>query len=207
MTLDVSHFRPVDARNYRRFDWKTPGSALEDAGKSDNPYWGDPEQTAANYYDTVMSTDFQGSRRKLRDYVSDPRHNPLLNANRERDPQITERWMRTTRPLERNQPGGSNWKARKFFEDMPAATTRSEKAGAWDALARERQRINQLPPQGIMDSLPGMIASGLLTSWIGAPYISAITNAAKVPAGVMKVADWAGRIKSGVDYGKKIVGP
>lgn len=53
------------------------------------------------------------------------------------------------------------------------------------------------------DSLPGKLLK------IGGPMVASFALPMLAPGlqPMMTVADWAGRIKSGVDYGKKIVGP
>ena len=193
---------------YHRFDYKTPGAALADAGASGNPYWEDPVQTAANYYDTVMGTDFGRARRDLRAFTTNPANNPLLNANRERDPRIAERWMATTVPLERNQPGGSNWKARQWFEEnAPNASTAQDKAMAWDGLARFRQWQNQRPPRGILSSPIFAIATTALGSAFGMPLLqSALLKAAGL-ARIAPAINAIQTIKTGFDIGRGFANP
>ncbi len=211
--------KPVSGTNagvnypYHRFSYSEPGAALRDAGASGSPYWSDPISTASNFYDTAMATDPRRARFDLRRFTENPANNPLLNANRERDPNIATRWMRTTVPLERKLPGGPVDKAAQWFrENAPNARTPEEKAQAWDAYARMLQFKNQLPPRGITDSIAGKVILGLATSWIGAPYAAALSGgaagmsaAALVPKGLMTAYDMASLAKTGFSIGKGIL--
>lgn len=211
---DRSLRKPVSGTNagvdypYHRFSYSEPGAALRDAGASGSPYWSDPISTASNFYDTAMATDPRRARFELRRFTSNAANNPLLNANRERDPNIATRWMRTTVPLERKLPGGPVDKAKQWFmENAPNAKTPEQKANAWDAYARMLQFKNQLPPRGITSSLAFKLATlaagaafggGILQNML----ISKLGGAALIPA-----INIGQGIKNAVDIGRGIRNP
>lgn len=206
--------KPVSGTNagvnypYHRFDYKTPGAALRDAGASGSPYWADPVSTASNFYDTAMGSDPRRARRQLRDFTQNPLNNPLLNANRERDPNIANTWMRTTVPLERKQPGGPVDKAAQWFrENAPNAKTPQEKAAAWDAYARHLQFKNQLPPRGITSSLAFKVATTLAGAAFGGTLLQNLALTKLGAGALIPAISGAQTIKTGFDIGRGIANP
>lgn len=166
---------------YRRFDWTQPGSALHEMDMDTG--------RAAEVVDNILA--YRRPQQTIGDYVaaandSVPMSQQLTAASnfgsrlgRARENARRTKWLRG--------------------QGVTADSSEEEKAAGLDSYFREQQRKNQLPPRGVMSSLPGMIALSALGAAFGAPVMSALGNvgnfgaylpAIKAATGAKTIADF-----------------